>query len=297
MKMAPAPPGDGLRKVFVQTEASRTAFLRIDELRADGWQSGFCQALLLLGPARSGKTHMVRKYLEQRFPRWDKNSDGVGPVVMLEVPSGCTLKTVATELLMKLNDPAPDYGSMTAKMQRAVKAMEGKVQLVVIDEVQRLIDADTEKVNQKVAGWLTDLLNRQVAPLLLVGEEKARQVFQANHLYGRTRGEVTVSAYDWSVDSEKKAFATILYQIETAMGLPGPACLRRLEMAHLVHQYSQGLLGLAVRLIGGARTVAARENATCLLPWHLEHAADEFAMTGDRQQVNPFRAAREAATR
>lgn len=290
------PRGDGMAAVFVDTMKSAEVFRRIDELREYGWQDSFVQCLPVLGEPRSGKTRMLKRYATTRFPEWDPDSQEVGPVVMFEIPAHANTKSAATALLSRLNDPSPSYGSVPDQMDRAADAMRGRVELIIIDEVQRLIDADTEKVLKKVSGWVTDLQNRKVAPVVLVGEVKARLVLSSSgYIEGRSRGVVTVGPYDWGDTAMRNEFRAFLYNLEAGLGLTVAGGLSSLSMALLIHQYARGLIGMAARLIGYARTVAARSGSPVLLPFHFEQACDELMVTEAYEGSNPFKTARLAA--
>lgn len=281
---------DALGRLFLGTEQAQAAFERIDDLLVRGWEASYCRALLLLGPSRAGKTHIVRNWLRQRTSR-----DAAGTerplVVMVEVPAGCTLKTFATDLLMALRDPAPEHGSQTAKTRRVVEACEAqRVDLIVIDEVQRLIDADTDKVKRDVANWLTALLNKAVCPLLLVGEPTASRVFHGNtHLQGRTLGSMMLRPYDWADDCQRVEWQVFLNQLDEFLGLPRPSRLGNLDTALRIHAFARGLLGEAARLVDQARSVVRRRGWATITVEALALAADELAVTEDPDRVNPFR--------
>ncbi|SDE32536.1 ATP-binding protein [Belnapia rosea] len=220
---------NALSAVFVETRRVRRAFERVDDLLECGWEDTFCRALLLLGNSRAGKTQIVTHYVRLRVE--EQPDPALRPrIVAVEVPAGCTLKSFAVELLAALNDPDPHHGSqaeLTARIAQAVEEQE--VDLVVIDEVQRLIDADTDKVKRDVANWLTGLLNKRLCPLLLVGERKAERVFQGNmHLEGRTLGEVVVTPYDWNDPEDRTEFRAVLHMIDAK---PRPRGAVRLRVA------------------------------------------------------------------
>ena len=115
--------GSALSSIFVETRQARAAFLRIDELMEHGWERNYCRALVLLGLARSGKTHLIHHYVEERLGK-DWKDKAVPPIVIVEVPAGCTLKSFATEVLRALKDPDPEYGSQVDRTGRIAAAVE-----------------------------------------------------------------------------------------------------------------------------------------------------------------------------
>lgn len=281
---------NAMSSIFVETRQARAAFLRIDELMEHGWERNYCRALVLLGLARSGKTHLIYHYVEERLGK-DWENKAVPPIVIVEVPAGCTLKSFATEVLRALKDPDPEYGSQVDRTGRIAAAVERHgVQLLVFDEIQRLIDADTEKVKTTVAVWVSGILNRRVCPLLLVGEPKAEQVFVGNkHLEGRTLGQVDITPFDWADEAQRYEFASVLHQIDTQLGLPELSELGKLRTAMRIHEFAEGRLGEAARLIGKARTIARRLGRPKITYDILEQAVDELRVGESRNLPNPFR--------
>lgn len=281
-----------LSKLFVESSRTRRAFERIDELIENGWEEHFCRALLLLGPSRAGKTRIVNRFRAERSRPVEEGGKG-WKIVAVEVPSNCTLKAFATNLLTVLDDPDPEFGSEADRTRRiAERVDELEVDLIIIDEVQRLIDADTDKVKRNVANWLTALLNKRVCPLLLVGEQTAERVFDGSmHLQGRTLGQVPVDAYDWAVEQDQKEFRGFLHMVEGQLGLPEPSGLGKMETALRIHAFAQGLLGQAVTLVGQARTIALRKDRPCITHEILAQAVDELRIGRARSGTNPFRVA------
>ena len=275
--------------VFVETRRVRRAFARIDELVDNGWEDSYCRGLLLLGHSRAGKTHIVNNYIRLRVTERPDDGERLR-VLKVEVQAGCTLKIFATDLLIALDDPDPEGGSQADKTRRIAEAIKREeLDLLVIDEVQRLIDADTDKVKRDVANWITGLLNRKLCPLLLVGERKAERVFEHNmHLKGRTFGEEELTPHDWSDQKDRKEFRAILHLLDGKLGLPEPSRLADTETAMRVYDYAEGLLGQAATLIAQGAVIAQRDNRPCLTHDLLAQAVDELAI-GEARRPNPFR--------
>ena len=279
-----------LSAVFVETERVKRAFVRIDELVDEGWEDGNCRALLLLGHSRAGKTHIVDNYIRLRMTEQPDDPERLR-ILKVEVQAGCKLKTFATDLLIALGDPDPGGGSQAEMTRRIAEAIEREeFDLVIFDEVQRLIDADTDKVKRDVANWVTGLLNRRLCPLLLVGERTAERVFQSNmHVKGRTFGQILLEPYDWSSEADRKEFRAVLHLLEKKLGLPEASGLGQARVAIRIYAYSGGLLGEAATLVVQAALIARRMGRPCLNEEILALAVDELRIGEDRKLPNPFR--------
>jgi len=281
---------DALSVLFVETWRAKKAFARIDDLLERGWEDGFCRGLLMLGSSRVGKSHIVRNYIRLRV-REQQDPDLRPNVVAVEVPAGCTLKTFVAELLKALGDPDPDLGSQTEKTTRVGEAIEaGQVDLIIVDEMQRLIDADTDKIKAEVANWLTGILNKRLCPMLLVGEKTAERVFRGKrHAKGRTFGGFYIEPYDWADTRDQTEFRGVLHLIDKSLGMPELAMLASPDTALRIYAYAEGLLGQAATLIDQARTVARREGRPRITHDLFAEAVDELRISDDRERQNPFR--------
>jgi predicted AAA+ superfamily ATPase len=275
---------DAISDIFVETSRAQAAFTRIDELMERGWEANFCRALLLLGPARCGKTHILKEWTRRRH---EANPEFKATIT--EVPPGCTLKGMAAQLLEDLGDPDPDYGSQNDKTRR-IQEIGGGRDLIIIDEVQRLIDEKTEKVKKDVANWLTNLLNRRICPLLLVGERHAELVFQGNmYLEGRTIGQVPVEPYDWHESKDRLEFRTFLNLVDGELGLSERSNLGELDTALRIHAFSVGRIGQATLLVDEARSLARRHGRPKLTREIFAEAVDLLRVGAARERPNPFR--------
>ena len=280
---------DAISNIFVDTSRVKAAFARIDELMERGWEAEFCRALLLLGPARCGKTHILKEWLRRRMAKAEPGGIAPFKAVVAEVPAGCTLKGMAAVLLSALDDPDPDYGSQTDKTRR-IHETAGELDLIVIDEVQRLMDAETGRVKKDVANWLTGLLNQRICPLLLVGERHAELVFQGNmYLEGRTLGQVPVDPYDWHDLNDRKEFRVFLNIVDGQLGMEKTSSLGEMDIALRIHAFSGGRIGQATLLINEARSLARRRAVAKMSLEMFAEAVDLLRVGAARQQPNPFR--------
>ena len=205
----------------------------------------------------------------------------------------CTLKSFASEVLHALEHPDFDSGTLTIKTTRIAETIKNNgVRLLVVDEVQRLIDVDADKVQHDVSTWLTAFLNKRVCPLLLVGEQRAVELFEGNYIRVRTMGEVWVGAYDWAGEVERNEFRHFLSGLDGNLGLPEPSGFHA-DLAYSIHQHAQGLLGLAAQLVTQARLVAWREERPRLTLDLFAEAVDMLRIGETRSPGNPFRDALE----
>lgn len=133
------------------------------------------EGCLLLASGGMGKTRMCKTIVDAHRP-YIRNEEGgqrsIVPAFYAEIPSPATVKSVASELLTKLNDPNPKVGNsldMTNRLCLLLRSSETR--LVLLDEVHNLFDLQsrTTKINRKVCSWIKKLVNDSKITFCLVG--------------------------------------------------------------------------------------------------------------------------------
>ena len=164
---------DAMSGMFISTTRAQQVFARLDELVRRSDDEGQNLALPILGPSGAGKTRACQQWVRLR-EQATKEAGGRFNAVWVEIPADCTLKGLAADILTALGDPDPDYGSQADRTRRIAElAAARNLDLLVLDELQRFIGADTGRVKREVANWLTGLINRNICPLVLIGEPHA----------------------------------------------------------------------------------------------------------------------------
>lgn len=283
-------PKDALSWAFAETRQTQAGFLAIDTLMANPRTHSHGHGLLVLGPARCGKTTFVREYLL----RCRAGEDGRRPLKALyvEVSVGARLNTISRDTLQALNDPDPDYGDQGKKTDRVIKAIvEGRYDLVIFDEVHHLVDTDTLRVQQKAASWLTLLLNKTFCPMILVGYEGFRNVVRENEfLAGRLLPFAGFRPHRHDDDDEDDLaeFGFVLSQMEGALKLPEPSRLYLPRTAARICVTCKGRFGLVESFLTYARELARRRNHSCLTDAVLSETAEAMRGTWHDLPFNPF---------
>lgn len=122
--------------------------------------------LLILGDTGTGKTTCKNHY-EQKWPRRQRKGGTVVPVLSAAIPIPASVKSLVTELLLRLGDPLAERGSVLNQTHRIKLLLKScQVELIMLDEFQHFIDRDSLKILQTVSDWLKDLLNETKIPLI-----------------------------------------------------------------------------------------------------------------------------------
>src|ERR1700690_1719174 len=117
------------------------------------------RGLFITGDTGYGKTTIGRFY-EKDYPRISGDDGMIIPVLRSSVPSPATIKGMGSSLLKDMGDPLYDRGTTGNVTDRLCKQIKTcKVELIILDEFQDLIDKDTQKVLNSCADWLKHILN------------------------------------------------------------------------------------------------------------------------------------------
>lgn len=94
------------------------------------------------------------------------------PAFYIEVPSPVTVKSLAAHMLAQFNDPTPTIGDTLQLTNRLCQCIENcQTKLVILDEFHHLVDLTktSKRLNQNVASWIKNLVNRTGITFCLVG--------------------------------------------------------------------------------------------------------------------------------
>lgn len=180
----------------------------------------FRKGAAILGDTGAGKSTLFKTY-ESRYPKLTKvktvnnlkiEYDTV-PVLRVELDSNSKPQNVASKLLQKLGDPFYDKGTekqLTARVKEHIR--DAEVELLIIDELQHLIDTDTQRVIRKAADWLKQLLNDLNLPIIFGGIiEEAKRIFASNkQLDERFPYKPAFYGFKYHTEEQKKEFRGFL---------------------------------------------------------------------------------------
>src|ERR1700690_2376306 len=148
-----------IENIVIQSPGFKNIITRINECHERSKYTSEPRCLFITGETGYGKT-TIGKFYAKDYPRVVKADGTIVPVLRSTISSPATIKSMGTWLLRDLGDPMPDRGttpSITMRLCKLIK--ECRVELLILDEFQHLIDKDTEKVLKSSADWLKNILN------------------------------------------------------------------------------------------------------------------------------------------
>lgn len=249
--------------------------------------------LRMLAPSGSGKSTAALEYkamVERRTPP----TDTFVPVVYLALDSASTSKRLMVQILHALGDPLAERGTEQALRKRAIDYLRRLgVQLLIIDEVQHLGFRSTAKAD--VTDALKSFLDAGVTPIVFVGTEDARKMFESNlQLNGRLLAPLDMPKLEPSKSEDRSLFASFVWGLcegmtehkvlKTCPSIVGEGVLGPLM------EVTDGVVGRVARLFEVAIEIAIRRGGNTLEVADLSLAVDRWALPQNFAKRNPFRA-------
>lgn len=261
---------------------------RIARLHARGVVAGTAEGLLLTGPAGSGKSTLLASYAAS-FPPEESKDRTVIPVLMVDTPSGPTVKNLTEVILRTLGDPLATRGSAETKTRRIYWLLkECRVQLLVIDEFNHFYDSSDRRQATQVTDWLKNVINVAQIPVVLAGLPRSESVVRANpQLARRFSSRYSLRPFAFGSETEQFEFRALLRALQSSLPLPAPI-LYEANLARRFFIASAGLIDFVIKTIEGAVVAAALEDASELALHHFAEGFREKVWRDAPDALNPF---------
>ena len=220
----------------------------------------------ILGPTRVGKSGIVKRLIEKAgqanslFPQ--KN------VVKASLPPQTNGKDIYGSILRSLHSGRISNAKTDVCRDRLYRAIDTlKIEVIVLDEVNHLVERGTNLTSRVAAGHLKTLVDETGINLVLSGLPRFQRILDENEqLLDRASATVLFQPYDWQDSAERDAFCVavdaafgsleasgfgvdlgfedIVRRLYGASGGRVPMMLRVLKLAALVDETPRSL-GLA----------------------------------------------------
>lgn len=139
---------------------------------------------LVTGEGGAGKTTICQVILK-RFPPATVTIDdalvNTVPAFYSSVPSPCSIKSLASNMLEQLGDPAPGKGTAYSLTNRLCKLLvECKTKVIILDELHNLVPTKGRAQSRAgdVCDWIRSLMNNAKVMICLVGTPSCESILQ-----------------------------------------------------------------------------------------------------------------------
>lgn len=282
-----------VRVHFPQFNAAYSTLLNaVEETQLTGEPYG----AIICGWSGCGKTslclHMKSTY---------KNAELVKPggvtrtraVVYFEVPPTVTIKGMVREMLISLGLKSVNGSSeeMTGFLIRLLKKRH--VELIFLDEVQRLCWRTADKVRIEALSWITSFANKMGVPVILSGTEECYEIRSYLSAFAtRYPYQVNLNFFEFTgaVDSD---FHMTLQKLDEAMfnltGLKNEVHLHDPSIAASLYLGTAGNLGWLRKIMYVAlKRCLIRDDSRGIIHQDLYQACEKLALKTCLTPANPF---------
>jgi hypothetical protein len=143
---------------------------------------------------------------------------------------------------------------------------ECRVELVILDDFQHLIDSEADKLLAKVSNWLKVLIKKTGVPFLVIGiKGKVEVILEANsqlsHLFA-VREELTRFRWELAEPDKIQEFADFIRATEVAMSLALPwQSASDADLLYRLYYATDGVIANIMNLMRGAGRLARKQGA------------------------------------
>ncbi len=277
--------------IFILSPRHQEVLKQIDKCRRRSKLSKEPFCILLLGLQGVGKT-TTYEYYEHQWPRIETPKGTKVRVLSVQIEAPATVKSLVTEMLRVLGDPASDRGSIVSQTQRLRKMLkECGVELIIMDEFQHFRDRGSQKVLETISDWLKVLINKTKIPVVLCGMPYSKDVLDVpgnEQLRDRFSARIYLEPYHWGpTTEERRDFRTFLAQVDKALPLRD-FNLGSVEMAFRLFCATSGFPRKLMNLIRGAAIMAIEMGNDNLDMDLFAKAYDERYAAEYPDRKNPF---------
>ena len=279
----------GLRSFFGKFKHVELLLEEMSELFALGEQAYEAPHLVVLGEPGMGKSRLVT-YFCARHPRVEHEEVTEVPVLRVDVPSNCSPKMLAGEMLRELGSPYWNVGDLaerTFQLKTLLKAC--RVRLVVLDEMNHLADRGAAKTHYAAADWLKLLTDQSRLPFVLTGIPTVRALLEINdQLRDRFRNVKTLDPLSVEDDTQLKRTQTVLNAYKKLLGDLPHADFTDGAMARQIIFATAGRLRPLRNLLVRGVEISASAKPSALKEEQLRQAFEQAIWPNCPNNRNPF---------
>lgn len=261
------------------------------------------ECMTLFGHERVGKTYIVEELYYSKFQPYNVKDDIITkyskqimfaeitccPVLYLKMPCPATIGGLVGKFLDALNYPLRNQRmkiyDQTSMLYTLLKYC--RVELIILDEVQHLVDRDKKKLLIESSDWLKNLIDETKIPTVLVGTFEAEKIFNNRQLNGRFLLRHELYPFDNSA-LKIAEFRKILQITDDNLPLKYESNLSKSETWERLFLASNGHIPYLMKLIKQSAKIALTENMECIDYKILEYCYLKYLQALGICEGNPF---------
>jgi hypothetical protein len=277
---------DLIDKAYLRLPQTKEAFEVINVTRRRRRSEGsYCS--IIYGPSGTGKSTILKKYLEAQSLR----PDGSSPVFLVRTPTPFSQGAWAEVMLRELNLPTVKQSLALTFERIADGLVRNGVELLLLDEISHVVDH--KKADASIPYWVTDtiklhFLDNAKIPVVMTGVPVAMALFEMNpQLKSRRHRAYALKPYDIDEDKDRERMTLLLEIMEDKAGLETSFFSNNEGMVRRMHVATDGVHMQIVSLMKHAVSIMTRRGLPALDQDILAVACAELADPGSNW-INPF---------
>lgn len=261
----------------------------------EGAGAGTVQSLGIVGPPKTGKTQLARRWVAHATGRCAVMPAGEDiPYLFVELSWLTTPRDIAARCLAALGDPSAARGTLLTMEQRLQVLLRTRAtRLLVVDQLERLVRDERHRLLDDCVDLLRHMILNAGVPTVLLGEQQATAfMLSVCPRLERLVGVPSVLApFAWDEQQPRtvEEFRALLRSIDEQLPLDDSG-LEEEDMAYCIWYATNGTLGWIMALIRQAAKYAVASQSAVLDRRLLARAYDACiaAIPLGQGKVNPF---------
>jgi len=261
--------------------------------------SGEPYGAILCAKSGVGKTTLCFQVMGQFNDKYSAEVEGgvdlCASVIYFEVPSEVTIKGMPRKMLIALGieNPRGSTEEMTQQLVHLLK--QRRVELVFLDEINRLCVGAAKKIRPQTLGWIASFINALGKPVIISGTEECVDIrLHLDSFATRFPYQVNLEFFTYSEDPNSEYIRT-LGKLDEAMftitGLKGDIHLHDPTIALSLFLATAGNLGwLRKVLFVALKRCLVRDDGRGLKLADLQYACELLSLDTKLVAGNPFSA-------
>lgn len=250
----------------------------------NSWGTSEPECGYILGPSRVGKTTIAEELL-RRYPDYDEPEGVVKPILYSSIPCPAYIGPMIAQLLYDMKDPFwnrayRNTGVLTLRLYELLKKC--RVQLILIEESQQLVDRDRKKLIRESSDWFKGLINKTKIPVAFLGLHNSTKIFIENEqLAGRVLSRKELEPFQYG----DKGFRAFLQIFDMQLPFQNTSSLAQSNVWERIYIATNGYVGFIKPLLIESTKIAAYHNMNSINLPVLAHAFNnKLSLNGS----NPF---------
>lgn len=254
------------RSAFVASPFLKSVLNELDECRELSKLGGDPECIIVTGDTGAGKTSLINKYLELHA-RNDSYEGSYIPVLSTTLPGEANSVALFQQILADLGHPYPFESSNEVALRKQIKviAQNCRLELIIIDEFQHLIERKSLKILKETANSIKSLIVDTKIPIALFGMPYSSVILDSvSQLAGRFERRRIIGPFRIDTGRELTEYLAFLSMFEKLMDLPEPSDLVADDMYRRLYAYSNGNFRKLKNLLNDAYKVVLENGELCI---------------------------------